>query len=107
MARKAGSSRLLATVGLSILCWLGGVASIYSSEVFNRLDYLTANIMLPLGGLLIALFVGWKVGYTRVRKEIDGLSTGLFNLWFISLRFIAPAGVLVIFYQGIKASLGS
>ena len=104
---KLGSSRLLATVGLSLLCWLGGVASIYSSEVFDRLDYLTANIMLPLGGLLIALFVGWKLGYTRVRKEIDGLSTGLFNLWFISLRFIAPAGVLVIFYQGIKASLGS
>lgn len=104
---KLGSSRLLATVGLSLLCWLGGVASIYSSEVFDRLDYLTANIMLPLGGLLIALFVGWKLGYTRVRKEIDSLSTGLFNLWFISLRFIAPAGVLVIFYQGIKASLGS
>mgnify|MGYP003327387424 CR=1 FL=1 len=36
---KLGSSRLLATVGLSLLCWLGGVASIYSSEVFNRLDY--------------------------------------------------------------------
>ncbi|HCH20273.1 MAG TPA: sodium-dependent transporter, partial [Cellvibrionales bacterium] len=89
-----------------LLCWLGGVASIYSSEVFDRLDYLTANIMLPLGGLLIALFVGWKLGYTRVRKEIDGLSAGLFNLWFISLRFIAPTGVLVIFYQGIKASLG-
>ena len=102
---KLGTSRLIATLGLSLLCWLGGVASIYSGKVFDTLDYLTANIMLPLGGLLIALFVGWKLGYTRVRKEVDSLSTGIFNLWFISLRFIAPAGVLMIFYHSIKASM--
>ena len=62
--------------------------------------------MLPLGGLLISLFVGWKL-VTPVRKQISELPTLLFNIWFIILRFIAPAGVLVIFYQSIKASLGN
>ena len=104
---KVGVPRSLSAIVLTLLCWCGGVASIYSGSIFNTLDFLTANIMLPLGGLLISLFVGWKLGYTRVRKQISELPTLLFNIWFIILRFIAPAGVLVIFYQSIKASLGN
>ena len=94
---KTGISRLFATCGLGFVCWLGGVASIYSSAVFDTLDYATANVMLPLGGLLIAIFVGWKMGYTRVRKEISDIPALLFNIMFITLRFIAPIGVIIIF----------
>ncbi len=104
---KLGITRIAATVGLALLCWLGGVASIYSDEVFNTLDFLTANIMLPLGGLLIAIFVGWKLGYTRVRKEITGISNGVFNVWFVVLRFITPIGVIVVFYESIKGLFGA
>ena len=99
---KLGITRIAATVGLALLCWLGGVASIFSSEVFDTLDFITANIMLPLGGLLIAIFVGWKLGYTRVRKEVTGVNNGLFNVWFVVLRFITPIGVIVVFYESIK-----
>jgi len=94
---KTGINRLFATCGLGLICWLGGVASIYSSAVFDTLDYATANVMLPLGGLLIAIFVGWKMGYTRVRKEISDIPALLFNIMFITLRFIAPIGVIIIF----------
>ena len=104
---KLGITRIAATIGLALLCWLGGVASIYSDEVFNTLDFLTANIMLPLGGLLIAIFVGWKLGYTRVRKEITGISNGVFNVWFVVLRFITPIGVIVVFYESIKGLFGA
>ena len=99
---KLGVTRIAATVGLALLCWIGGVASIFSSEVFDTLDFITANIMLPLGGLLIAIFVGWKLGYTRVRKEVTGVNNGLFNVWFVVLRFITPIGVIVVFYESIK-----
>jgi NSS family neurotransmitter:Na+ symporter len=99
---KLGITRIAATVGLALLCWLGGVASIFSSEVFDTLDFITANIMLPLGGLLIAIFVGWRLGYTRVRKEVTGVNNGLFNVWFVVLRFITPIGVIVVFYESIK-----
>lgn len=104
---KIGVKRLAATLGLTLLCWAGGAASIFSAEVFSTLDNVTANIMLPLGGLLIAVFVGWKLGYTRVRKEVSGISNGLFNIWFIILRFVAPIGVIVVFYESIKAILKS
>jgi NSS family neurotransmitter:Na+ symporter len=98
---KLGIHRAIATAGLAALCWLGGVASIYSPAVFDQLDFITANIMLPLGGLLIAIFVGWKMGYTRARKEVHDISSGLFNIWFVVLRFIAPLGVLVVFLKSL------
>jgi len=98
---KRGFNRVIATAGLGILCWLGGVASIYSTEVFDQLDYITSNIMLPLGGLFIAVFVGWKFGYTRARKEISDIATGLFNVWFVVLRFIAPLGVIAVFLKSL------
>ncbi len=98
---KLGVNRIAAALGLALFCWLGGVASIYTTEVFDKLDYITANIMLPLGGLLIAVFVGWKLGFTRSRKEISEISGGLFNLWFVVIRFIAPLGVLIIFAKSL------
>lgn len=104
---KLGITRIAATVGLAFLCWIGGVASIFSSEVFDILDFITANIMLPLGGLLIAVFVGWRLGYTRVRKEVTGVNNGLFNIWFVILRFVTPIGVIVVFYESIKGLFGA
>ena len=98
---RLGVNRIFAAVALGALCWIGGVASIYSTPVFDFLDHITANIMLPLGGLLIAIFVGWKLGYTRVRKEINDIPTLLFNIWFVVLRFIAPAGVIVVFLKSL------
>jgi len=98
---KIGINRALATIVLALICWGGGVASIYSEDVFGSLDFITSNIMLPLGGLLIAIFTGWVLGYTRVRKEIQDIPAWLFNILFIVLRFIAPAGVIVVFLHSV------
>jgi len=98
---KVGIKRLFAALALTLLCWLGGIASIYSGDVFDNLDFITSNIMLPLGGLFIAVFVGWKFGYTRTRKAMPNMPSLIFNLLFIVLRFIAPAGVAVVFINGI------
>ena len=98
---KLGVKRVFATIGLVLLCWLGGAASTYSGEVFDTLDYITSNIMLPLGGLLIAIFVGWIYGYTKTRKTMPGMPTLPFNLMFITIRFIAPIGVAIVFINGL------
>lgn len=98
---KIGIKRWISVIGLGLLCWAGGIACIYSSEVFDSLDYITSNIMLPLGGLFIAIFVGWKLGYTRIRKEIDDINSFLFNLWMVILRFITPLAVIIVFLNSI------
>lgn len=98
---RNGVKRVIASSALVLVCWLGGVACIYSGDVFDALDFVTSNIMLPLGGLAIAIFVGWKYGYTRTRKEMPNMNSGLFNLLFIVLRFVAPIGVTIVFINGI------
>ncbi len=98
---KMGVSRPLATIVLALICWGGGLACIYEGRVFDSLDFVTSNIMLPLGGLLIAVFTGWVLGYTRARKEVQDIPVPLFNLWFVVVRFIAPAGVIVVFLNSI------
>lgn len=71
--------------------------SIKGKTFFDLLDFITANIMLPLGGLLIALFVGWSMKPSTVTKEAQIKSQLVFNLWRVMTRFISPLAILYIF----------
>ncbi len=65
--------------------------------VLNLMDHLSANWLLPLGGLGITLFVGWFIKDDFIQKEL-GLkkSTPGFKLWMWSLRIIAPAAIIAL-----------
>ncbi len=54
------------------------------------------DIMLPLGGLLIALFAGWAVRTSLLREELPELSDGLFTAWRWLLRVVSPALVVIV-----------
>ncbi|WP_281645907.1 sodium-dependent transporter [Parendozoicomonas sp. Alg238-R29] len=82
---------------LSFNEWSGESAQIFGMTFFEFIDYLTANITLPLGGLLIAVFAGWTMKRSYIYKELN-LSLGAFNLWRAMCRVIAPICVVVIFY---------
>ena len=63
---------------------------------FDSVDYFSQNILLPLGGLLVALMAGWVMSKPAMEKEL-ALSPGTFNLWFVTVRFITPIAVGVVF----------
>lgn len=73
---------------------------IFKMTFFDLFDHLTSSYLLPIGGLLISLFVGWRVG-TKATEKIVGtpglLATGL--TWV--LRVLAPLAVLAILLQKI------
>jgi len=72
-----------------------GIAS--SKTPFELLDYLTSNILMPAGGLMVALIGGWCLSREATRKEL-GLSDGLgFNLWRGLVRYVVPLAILIIF----------
>tara|TARA_B100000614_G_scaffold253880_1_gene268370 strand:+ start:1178 stop:2497 length:1320 start_codon:yes stop_codon:yes gene_type:complete len=103
-------SRAEATVRLSFLTWFIGLGTLlsfnYISDItffgmtfFDLLDSFTSKVMLPLGGLLMAIFVGFIVKRKIVIDELD-MNQTLFNFWRFIIRFIAPVAVTLIFING-------
>ena len=59
------------------------------------------QILLPVGGILIAVFVGWCVRRTASVEEL-GMGDGLrFRLWYFLIRYVAPVAVFVVFILGV------
>jgi NSS family neurotransmitter:Na+ symporter len=69
-----------------------------TAGVFNTLDYIIANWMLPLGGLLIAVFVGWRLTLSVKHEEFHSGESGIFRygIWDFLLKFVAPLAVALI-----------
>ncbi|MEE9302760.1 MAG: sodium-dependent transporter [Thiotrichaceae bacterium] len=106
LVEKAAITRLRATVLMGGVTWLVGIGSILSFNVwsdakfldktfFDWMDYLTSNIMLPFGGLLIALFAGWVMRRNSSQEEL-GLSSGMHGLWSFLVKYVAIIAVSIV-----------
>jgi NSS family neurotransmitter:Na+ symporter len=104
-------TRAQATVMIGLLIWLLGFGSVLSfnelaevkflaGTIFDNVDYLTSNIMLPLGGLLITIFAGWVMCRNSTSDEL-GDSGGLFKSWRLLARFVAPIGILLVLVNAV------
>lgn len=100
--------RATACMILGCVVWLLGLGALTSFNVgsqwslfglsfFDLLDFLTASVLLPLGGLLICVFAGWWVGRRITREELSLRSEWVFNSWFFLLRYVAPVAVAIVF----------
>lgn len=65
------------------------------------LDYLANQIMLPLGGLMIAVFAAWKISRESLRKELSLMPEVMFSFWHLVLRFVIPAAIAIIIVTGL------
>ena len=102
--RKAA---ILVTTGCSILgvlCSLslgvGKELTVFGMTLFDFFDFLTAKIMLPLGGFLIAVFTGWYLDKRIVWEEVSNngtLKKGIYRSWLFLLKYVAPIGIAFIF----------
>ena len=74
---------------------LGFIGRFEGKTLFDLYDFLTANIMLPLGALLMAVFAGWIM--TREDTEDELAMKSGYGIWRILIRYVAPIGIGVIF----------
>ena len=63
---------------------------------FEVIDFVTATIMMPLGGALIALFAGWRMRRAILQGELGWRDGPLFTVWLWLLRVVAPAAILYL-----------
>ncbi len=81
-----------------------GQYTLFGKSFFDLFDYLSSNIILPLGGLVIALFVGYVVKPAELRRELTNAGTipsGLFDAFIFILRYITPVLLLLVFLSSI------
>jgi NSS family neurotransmitter:Na+ symporter len=70
--------------------------------IFDSLDFLAANILLLIGGLLISVFIGWFVP-KQIKLDEIGVDEGLFfNFWQFMIRFVIPPVLVVSLVMGIS-----
>ena len=70
-------------------------------DLNNALDDLSTKIILPIGGFLIALFVGWFVTKASARDELKIKSEVVFEVWHFLIRYVVPLAVFAIFIVGV------
>ncbi|MDO9105899.1 MAG: sodium-dependent transporter [Methylovulum sp.] len=107
LVESRGMSRERACLQSGLVTWLLGFVTIFSFNVwadfkifgltlFDLLDYVTANLMLPIGGLAIAVFAGWKMKRQHSEQEL-GLPNPHYQIWQFLIKYIAPAAVFLVF----------
>ena len=100
-------TRVRATLVVTGVAWVLGIGSVLSFNLwsgpeyqwfgktfFDLKDYLASNILLPLGGLLIALFTAWAAPRSLSKHQL-AMHRG-FKLWWLLIRYLAPVGIAII-----------
>jgi len=127
LIESKGMRRIKATVMTGSIVWFIGIASIFSFSgttlqdifrvlfnfigldyielnhvffsynFFKIIDFFTASIMLPLGGLLIALFAGWIMDQDSTEREFSFRNRYIYPAWHIMVRYVSPFLVAMVF----------
>jgi NSS family neurotransmitter:Na+ symporter len=80
---------------------LGGIEAFAGKTPFDLIDYFTANVMMPLGGIIMALFVGWRIKPSVLLEDLSFGSPVLFRAWLLMIRVIVPLAILWVLYTSL------
>ncbi len=111
LEERTPMNRVTATVVAGLTIWALGIAALLSFNlwgevklaglnIFDLLDYITSKFMLPLAGLGAIVFAAWKLEQNSVKQELNLGNTG-FAVWSILARYVAPLGVLYVFWNNL------
>ena len=104
-------SRKSSAIIISIFIWILGLGSAFSFNIWSdfnlignknfldSMDFLANQILLPLGGMLIAIFVGWYMDKSLIKSEVGVTNSLFYKMWRFFVKFAAPLCVGYIFYR--------
>jgi NSS family neurotransmitter:Na+ symporter len=78
---------------------------LFGLTFFDLFDYISSNLLLPLGGLFLAIFAGWFWGYPRMQAALSNEgklhNQVLVRFTFNVVRFVTPVLVVIVLLRGI------
>ena len=102
-------SRFKASVSAGAFFWLVGIVVLLSNtsaygealtfgskSLFDWIDHITAAVMLPLGGLLMALFIGYAIPKSQLLSVLGDDMGRWFEVWYFLLRYVAPVALFIV-----------
>jgi NSS family neurotransmitter:Na+ symporter len=112
LVENRGFSRVRAAVLAGLAVWLLGIAcllslnvwsgfTIFGKGILDLFDFVTANVLLPLGGVLIAIFAGWVMHRRASEEELAVGSSLIYGAWRLLIRYVAPACVVIVLLNAI------
>ena len=117
LVEKKGYTRIRAAMSAGFVAWVLGIGSLLSLNLwsgaklfgmtfFELVEYLSVNVLLPVGGLLMAVFAGWLMSKSSSLGELKSGRIG-YMAWKVGARYIAPAGVIIILLHSAFGLWGS
>ena len=106
--KKATAIGAISISILGIVCTLSfgklGNLQLFNKTIFGIFDYLTANILLPIGAFLIVIFLGWFLGKKVIADELSNegtLKNRFLGVFIFIVKFIAPVAIALVFLYSI------
>ena len=95
---------ILATLSANPEALLGST-HIFGMTFFDFFDYVSSNILMPIGGLLVAILGGYFLKKDIIKQELvrkNGVSIGIMNIYHFILRYITPVLLMIVFLSALK-----
>jgi len=104
-----GLSRARASVGACVLSLIAAIPAMISLDYILKSDIIWGSTLQPIGSALVLLGLGWVVGLGKTLEEANRGSSGVVvgPVWFFWIRYVVPAGIVVILVLGLKDALAS
>lgn len=109
MTRKKAT--LIAVASMSLLGILSSLSfgplkeiTLFGKTIFDLLEFTSSNLLLPIGGLFIVLFVGWFFTTKELQLELSNngsLKARFFPVFLFIVKFIAPLAIILVFLNGL------
>jgi neurotransmitter:Na+ symporter, NSS family len=97
LEEREGVTRFGAAMGVGFVLFMIGAAYVFSLDYLDFMDFMTEGLLLPLGGLLAAIFAGWVLSREMLVSELgEGM---LMNVWRFLMRWFVPPfiGIILVF----------
>lgn len=111
LLKRTKLSRFKATLFTCIAVWLMGLPTLFSFNLlasfkflagnfFENIDYLTANLMLPINGFLVGILATWGIKRAISQKQLQ-MAPGIYNAWYYILKYFTPVCIIVVLITGL------